>query len=202
MDNAGKYRTEKRTAVVIAAAGASFRMGQCKFLMPMKDDRTVLEHVVDAFKHDFIHRIVIVTQASNANAIEVLNLDDRVEIVTNQAPELERFFSVQLGVLACDQDDYIFIHNADMPLVDESVIQSLYQERDEVAYVVPKLNEKSGHPILINRLIADELFKFPASDQLNQVLSYFQRKNVEVTNQGILIDIDDPETYQKFVLSE
>lgn len=202
MDNAGKYRTEERTAVVIAAAGASLRMGQCKFLLPMKDGRTVLEHVIDAFRHDFIHRIVVVTQARYAASIEALALDDRVEIVSNKAPELERFFSVQLGVLACDQDDYIFIHNADMPLIDKAVIEALHSERDSIAYVAPVNNSKGGHPILINRLIADELFQFPASEQLNNALGFFRRKLVEVTNEGILIDIDDPETYKKLVLSE
>lgn len=181
---------------MILAAGNSSRFGSCKFLMPYRDGKTILETIVQRFEQPFIDEICIVTNAEQADSVRAFHWNEKVQVVLNSAPELERFHSVQIGLNHCPSADYVFIHNADMPEIDSETLSVLHANRSRTHCVVPEFLGRSGHPVLINRNIADHLLSLPSDSNLKTALAIFGRKTVAAEQGGILRDVDTQAEYQ------
>ena len=122
----------------------------------------------------------------------------RSKIIKNNEVEKGRLNSVRLGLNALTNKDFVFIQNIDNPFITQKVIEKLFQNKFENGVTVPTLNSKGGHPILINKTIkADIINNFNPSSTLNDVINKFERKNIEVESECILMNINTPEDYKK-----
>lgn len=106
-------------SVIITAGGTSSRYGNKNKLLELIDDKTVIEHTVNAFlSFDCITEIIIPTNKSIKDEIEHLLTDSRIKITEGGD---SRQKSVYKGLQEVT-NPYVIIHDGARPLVQEGVI--------------------------------------------------------------------------------
>lgn len=106
-------------SVIITAGGTSSRYGNKNKLLELIDDKTVIEHTVNAFLgFDNITEIIIPTNKSIKDEIEHLLTDSRIKITEGGD---SRQKSVYKGLQEVT-NPYVIIHDGARPLVQEGVI--------------------------------------------------------------------------------
>lgn len=191
---------KRETGTVILAAGNSERMGSCKFLLQLKNGKSFLKNIIDAFSGAGFQKISVVTQQKYLQDVQQACKGASMEIqfAVNNHPEKERFYSLQLGLRMMPDIEFCFIHNADSPFIDEAVLNSLFAHRREADVIIPEFNNKGGHPVLINRNVIDQLISLPENTILRDALMNFRRAKVRMKNRLVTVDIDTPEDYKRY----
>lgn len=118
--------TEKRTAVILAA-GQGKRMGSIvqKQFLELKG-RPLICYTLDHFQNaDCIDEIVLVTGKEyqdycKENIVEKYGYTKVNKIVEGGA---ERYDSVYQGLLACEDTDYVFVHDGARIFADEELLE-------------------------------------------------------------------------------
>lgn len=190
------------TGIIILAAGDSKRMGQCKFMLRLANGNTFLENILSQLTHFPFSKIIIVTQSKHLLSINKLyatGLPSNVELIYNDYPDQERFYSLQLGINAAKTLDFCFIHNADNPFISSSTLTSLYENRNKADYISPRFGERGGHPILLNKETLSELLFCKPTAYLNEELAKKTRYNVQVNDESICVDIDTLDDYKNYL---
>lgn len=117
-------KSDNKVSAIIAAGGASTRMGVNKLFVRLGQE-TVIEHTVKTFcQSDEIAEIVVCSRQEDISEIErlVAPLADKKTIKVTKGGE-SRQQSVYAGVLACDKEaELICIHDGARPLVSQQVI--------------------------------------------------------------------------------
>lgn len=188
-------------AGLILAAGESSRMGRDKALLTYRG-RTFLENIVETLRAAEIERIVVVLGHHAEEIRRGANLPD-VEFFLNPDYASGQTSSLQAGLraLAPDSPEAVVLCLADHPAVSAETIRALVGAFREsgVAVVVPVLKLQRGHPVVISRTLFDELLALDPSEGANSVIRKYRDKTrlVEVEDSGILLDVDDLETYRR-----
>ncbi len=193
-----------RFSVVILAGGNASRM---KFPKPWLkiNDTTFLEKIIETYQNFGIHNIIVVINQKFCikqweNMFQ--SIKDKAIVVENIEVEKGRLYSLKLGLQKIVDADFIYIQNIDNPFIDESILETLAQYKCENGVTVPTFQGKGGHPILIHKVIAAQIINnFESDSTLHDIINQFDRKNVGVENESILMNINTPEDYQK-VLNE
>jgi molybdenum cofactor cytidylyltransferase len=102
------------------------------------------------------------------------------------------FSSVKEGFRHVQHDRFFFIPG-DYALVNTKVYKILSDVSGDI--VIPTYNGKKGHPVLINKSVAEELLKNQEFSNLRDFINYKGFTAVPVEDEGILIDIDTAEDY-------
>lgn len=194
-----------KTGLIILAAGASSRMGQCKFLLPDRNDKPILENLLRAACEFDFTSILIVSSMKNAEAVIAIAdavAPETISVIFNPRPELERFYSLKTGLFASGDIDCCFIHNADNPVLHIETLQKLYECRDKASVIVPTFNSKGGHPVLINRSVIERICGAPVDSRLNVELQKSDVFRLEIHDPEILLDIDTEEDYNRYLHHE
>lgn len=106
-------------SVIITAGGTSSRYGNKNKLLEKIDDKTVIEHTVNAFLgFENITEIIIPTNASIKEEISHLLVDSRIRIVEGGD---SRQKSVYKGLQEVS-NEYVIIHDGARPLIQNGVI--------------------------------------------------------------------------------
>ncbi|MFP5470267.1 MAG: NTP transferase domain-containing protein [Bacteroidia bacterium] len=189
---------------IILAAGNSQRMGSCKFFLLMDSGLTFFENIIIQLSNFGIENIIVVTQKTHLKELKRLSKKHKISpiFITNDFPERGRFYSVQLGIKHTIQSEFSFIHNADSPFIETSVLEKLYDSREKAEVVYPIFNKKGGHPVLVNNKVKQGLIKMPVNSVLKESLKEFKRISVDVDNELITADIDTTEDYEKYILKK
>jgi molybdenum cofactor cytidylyltransferase len=192
-------------AGIILAGGASRRMGTPKALLDFRGE-TFVERLI---------RIVggvcgplIVAVGHHAEAIQA-GVKRPVTWAVNPDPERGQLSSLQtaLALVPPEVDGFLFVP-VDCPAVKSSTIRRLaeaFLRRDaETLFVIPRCGNRRGHPVFAAMPVRDELLALdPASQARDVVHRHVDRTlYVDVSDAGILSDIDDPETYRKLMEAE
>jgi molybdenum cofactor cytidylyltransferase len=187
-------------AAVVLSAGNSSRMHQHKALLQFDLQNTFIQKIVREYISAGCSHIVIVVNESNMELISRQfehSVGLKPILVLNKHPEYERFYSVQLGLQACDTYENCFIQPCDNPFVTADLINGMLDFQAEGCYTTPVFKEKKGHPILLSRHIMNEIC---AAKEHDGNLKYFLRKyscrDFETGDQGILTNINDLNDYQ------
>ncbi len=186
--------------VVILAAGLSERMKELKAFLPYDENTRFIEKILSTYSDWGCSEIVVVT---NPEALKQMKQTEMIPsaatIVVNDHMELERFYSVKLGLGAIRKSSFCFIQNVDNPLITPQILDLLYDHRSYEKYVSPVFKNKRGHPVLLNRENIDHILNWPVnSANFRQVLSTMEVLKVEMPDDRVLININSPEDYQRF----
>jgi CTP:molybdopterin cytidylyltransferase MocA len=154
---------------------------------------------------------VIVVLGYHAEAIRA-QVRGRATIIVNPEPERGQLSSLQTGLAAflslvppAEAEGFAFIP-MDCPAVREETVRALaetFRNRDaETLFVIPRLGDKRGHPVLGTRRIAEELMALPletgaARDVVHAHVA--RTRYVDVDDAGILTDVDDPAAYRRLL---
>lgn len=195
---------EKNLSAIILAGGYSMRMKQFKPLLPLGDS-TVIENTINVFRNSGIHDITVVI---GYRANDIKSLLDRIGVrwVYNKNYHEGMYSSVVAGLTSIpDYKKGFFLLPADMPLVKKDTIQELIRVYNSKDYniVYPTYKGLRGHPPLISSNLFPAIKNWQGEGGLRALLSQYQKMaaQVEVMDEGILMDMDTPEDYIKLCKS-
>lgn len=183
-------------AALILAAGYSSRMGRSKPLLPF-GGQTALARVVDSFRQAGIDRIAVVT-GHQAEQLEPLLRELGVEAIANPAYQRGMYSSVQAGIAALPAAvDACLLLPVDIPLVRPATIAALAANfaAQPTPITYPRFGGRRGHPPLIARSLFAEILAGKGDGGLHALLQTHQAADVDVLDEGIVLDMDTPEDY-------
>lgn len=189
----------KPCAVLILAAGNSQRMESPKFALQYTKNQTFLEKIIQVYTEFGCKEISVVLNKEGKLIADRLELQlKKTQIVLNEHPEWERFYSIKLGMQSLSKQHPVFIHNVDNPFVTRVLLESLISQDISAAYVVPTFDGKGGHPILISKRICQALALEKKNDLiLSDFLKAYDQKRLAVNDAHILTNINTKEIYHQ-----
>jgi len=184
---------------LLLAAGESKRMGTLKQLLRIRERPAILmclESILEAGIED----VFVVVRSREKGVLEFLQ-GQPVILVANDLPGSDMAASVRFGLSSIGPDATgILVSLCDYPLVSPATLGALRQEHQlrPEAIVIPRHHGKNGHPTLFPRTVLEEIRTLPT---LRDIIS---RHHAEVTyrnvdDEGILLDMDTPEDYQRIL---
>ena len=111
--------------------------------------------------------------------------------------------SLQAGLRALMNAELeaILLCLVDHPAVSSEVMKKLLASLREsgAPVVIPIFKGKKGHPIVISRVLFQELLDLGSDQGANTVIQKYRDSTcfTEVSEEGILLDVDEPETYRR-----
>jgi molybdenum cofactor cytidylyltransferase len=190
-------------AGLILAAGESRRMGRDKALLSYRG-QSFLKTVLDGLVEAGIGQVTVVL-GHHAEVIQrELNLAC-ARVVVNREYTRGQTSSLQLGLAsaAVDNPEAIILCLVDHPAISREVIKKLKQEFEPARppVLIPTYKGERGHPVVISRTLFPELLSLHAEEPANTIIRKFRAgtRFVEVGDPGILLDVDDPETYRRLL---
>lgn len=187
-------------SAVILAAGCSERMKEFKALLPFDRKERFLDRILQTYSNWGCKEIVVVTNPEAFREMERLKMIPyKVRIIINNKLELERFYSVKLGLNALTDTAFCFLQNVDNPFIDGTILDIIYQNRHLGAYVSPVFNQQGGHPVLLNRQGIRTILELrDHTANLKEVLHSMECKTVVMPDDRVLININTPDEYRRF----
>jgi molybdenum cofactor cytidylyltransferase len=193
-------------AGLILAAGESSRMGADKALLIYRG-RTFLEAIFNVLRDAGIERIAVVLGHHAEQIQRAVNLP-RAEFILNPNYLRGQTSSLQAGLraLATPECEAIVLCLVDHPQVSSETVQRLITafQHSSAPVVIPTHQNRRGHPVLIARSLFAELDRLGAGTGANTLIRKYHdvTECVEVSDAGILVDVDDPETYRGMAAGE
>jgi len=195
-------------ASIILAAGDSTRMGRPKALLPDPDGRPFVARLVRTFAAAGLHDIVVVTGSLHGAIAEAIAADQppvAPNLVNNPQPALGQVSSLWIGLDAAARPgvEGVLMTLVDIPLVRASTIQKVIDEwtRSRAPIVRPAVGDRHGHPVLFDRLLFDALRHAPITEGARVVVHANADRivNVQVDDEGCLLDVDTPADYHALI---
>lgn len=187
-------------AGLILAAGESSRMGMDKALLTYRG-RTFLETILATIRGADLKRIAVVLGHHAEEIRRAVKLDS-IEVVINPDYLRGQTSSLQAGLRALESDDLeaVVLCLVDHPTVAAGTVQKLLARfrQSGSRVIIPTFQGRHGHPVLISRAMLEELKDLGSDEGANGPIRGHRDDTqfVEVDDGGILLDIDDPETYR------
>ena len=184
---------------IILSAGESSRMGRDKALLSYHGS-TFLNHIVSLF----VSRLdpVVVVLGHHAEPIRsTLKLSRKSQVVINDHYKLGMLSSLQEGIRAMPSGTGAAMFTlVDHPAVEAATLDRLIAEwrQTQAALVIPRFEERRGHPVIASRAILDELLRLPSDASPKSVVQLHRERTrfVDVEDPGVLRDIDLPSDYE------
>lgn len=189
------------TAIVLAAGRSTRMQERNKLLLPWGEKR-IVQAVVETLLEVPLAEVVVVTGHQCAEVEEVLQ-DYPLRLVHNADYAEGLSTSIRAGVeVAAASSGYLFALG-DMPrLKGETVVQlcDVFSEHED-AIVVPAVSGQRGNPVVFASCYREELLHLEGDRGAKPLLQKYADRvvQVEVEDQGIFVDVDTPEAYQKAV---
>jgi molybdenum cofactor cytidylyltransferase len=187
-------------SLLIMAGGRSERMVSPKPFLQM-EGKSFIERISEGYSSFGITNIFIVL---NDRFIQYLpeKMELSQKIIPNHHPEYGRFYSLQTGLKAMPESDFVFIHNVDNPFVEQSILKEMWIKKEPEGFVVPMYNDKGGHPILISKKIVKHILSTEnLVCTLRDIIRNYTRIEIEVDSEKILANINTWQEYEEQVLN-
>ncbi|HXI83637.1 MAG TPA: nucleotidyltransferase family protein [Verrucomicrobiae bacterium] len=185
---------------IILAAGESRRMGRPKQLLAF-GGKTMLECVIDAFQTPRVDEVRVVL-GYKADEIAEKIAYTSCKILKNDRYPLGMFTSMQAGLRELPKETRIvLIAICDQPRLKRETVETLIEEFEKRHHkiLIPSYSGRQGHPPLFRAEYAKEILAMDES----MTLKHFYGEHADdierlvVEDEGVLIDIDDRETYER-----
>jgi molybdenum cofactor cytidylyltransferase len=195
-------------AAIILAAGDSTRMGRPKALLPDPEGRPFVARLVRTFAAADVRDVIVVTGSLHAAIADALGADQppiAPILVNNPQPALGQVSSLWMGLDAASNLDVdgILMTLVDIPLVQASTIRKVIDawERSRAPIVRPAVGDRHGHPVFFDRSVFDALRHAPITEGAKAVVHANADRivNVQVEDEGCLLDVDTPADYESVI---
>jgi molybdenum cofactor cytidylyltransferase len=187
---------------VILAAGLSSRMERPKPLLQV-GSLTFLARAALTLRRAGCRHIYAVVNAGAEWAEDAARELD-VELVANEQVESEQIDSLRLALRQVPDDAAaVLVLPVDLPLVAEETAAGLIAafRAEPAPLYLPFHNTVAGHPVLIGRDLFDEILTAELEEGMRSLIMSHARdlREVRVADPGILIDIDTPDDYWRYI---
>lgn len=186
---------------LILAAGESRRMGRDKALLSYRG-KTFLETIIGDLRAAGIQNITVVLGHHADEIQRAVNLAD-IGVVINPEYEQGQTSSLQHGLasLAPGPVEAVILCLVDHPAISSAVVAELVRafETNHAPVLIPTYKGEHGHPVVISQTVFPELLALPPGQPANSAIHKYREVTqfVEVADRGILVDVDEPETYER-----
>ncbi len=190
-------------AGLILAAGESSRMGAAKATLPYRG-RTFLEVIVQTLRESGLERTVVVL-GHQAEEIQRRVKLEPAQVVINSEYRSGQTSSLQTGLRALMADDLeaVLLCLVDHPAVGAETVRRIVTafRQCRAPVVIPTYQGRRGHPVLIARQVFDELLGLAGATGADSVVRRYRptAQFVEVEDEGVVIDVDNPESYLRLI---
>lgn len=195
------------TYALITAAGLSSRMKQFKPLLPFRNG-SLIESTIQNFLNAEILNLIVVVGHKKEQLIPVLK-PYPVKLVINEAyASSDMFTSVKLGLNALPPSaKYVFLCPGDIPLISPDTIRSLdltIKRNPALSCLIPSIHHRKGHPPVFSRNAIEILKNYNGDYGVKGAMQLFSNTTqyLEVSDEGILKDVDKPCDYQELKIIE
>lgn len=190
---------------VIVAAGSSRRMGFDKLLTPIAG-QPLLTHTLKAIAQcpSIAHIVLVIRPDTESEASAIIKEISSAPPITLTYGGAERQDSVRLGIAALpDPCNYILVHDAARPFINESLIQKVFQaaisdgaavcgypSRDTLKEVDPHLIDATVLKTIPRERIwavqTPQIFRRPL---IEAAYSYVKAHNIHVTDDTAAVEL-------------
>jgi molybdenum cofactor cytidylyltransferase len=190
-------------AGLILAAGESSRMGTPKATLAYRG-RTFLERIVQTLREGGLDRLLVVLGHQAEDVQRQVKIEP-AQVVINPDYRSGQTSSFQAGLRALLADDLgaVLLCLVDHPAVCAETVRRIVAafRQSSAPVVIPTYHGRRGHPVLIARQVFEELLALPCDAGADSVVRKYRPATqfVEVEDEGIIMDVDDPETYQRLI---
>jgi len=191
-----------QTSCVILSAGSSSRMATHKALLKFDNKKTFIQEITATYLLSGIEQVIVVV---NCELLKLINegnciLSEKVKLIVNEEPELGRFYSLQTGVKHMIPGNSSFFQNIDNPFTAKTLLRELILRKNEADVIIPAFQNESGHPVLINPSVIEQIIKVQDPDlRIDHFLKRFEIKKIEISDPYILVNINSPEDLAKLI---
>jgi molybdenum cofactor cytidylyltransferase len=184
---------------IILAAGNASRMGNPKWQLKMPNGEPFYQFLCNRYKL-LGCETVLVTNSHDYETIIRENQSNSFSIAINKRVDLGRLYSLQCGLKLLSDKKLYFIQNIDNPYVSNDLITQLIEGVTEHDFALPEYQGRGGHPLIISKAIAEKINQItePYPD-LREVLGQFKGNRIPFNNPNILLNINTPEDYERFL---
>ncbi|HKF72998.1 MAG TPA: molybdopterin-binding/glycosyltransferase family 2 protein [Stellaceae bacterium] len=195
-----------RIAALVLAAGQSRRMGTLNKLLIEIDGVPMVRRVVEMLRQSKASPTVVVTghqREKVAAALESLP----VTLVHNADFAQGLSTSLKAGIATLGADiDGVVVCLGDMPRVSAAEVDRLigaFNPLEGRGIVVPTLNGKRGNPVLWSKQFFTEMSQVGGDVGARHLIGAYAEMvaEVEMAGDGVLIDIDTPQSLAKLAAS-
>lgn len=189
------------TAAIILAAGGSKRLGRPKPLLNWFGE-TFIEHIIFIAKKADLSPIIVVT-GDKSELVENAIHDDDILVARNQGWEEGQSSSIKVGVekFLGTQAQQFVLFLCDQPQISVELINQLTIKATDkdIDVVATSVNGTVTPPILFKRDCSGGLNTLTGDKGAKSILSQYRVKNINSNDEGILMDSDTEEDYQKLL---
>jgi CTP:molybdopterin cytidylyltransferase MocA len=164
-----------------------------KALLKFDESLDFLERLTRTYIAAGVEQVIVVINTSLAEILEGKNTSflPGVEFVVNANPEWGRFHSLQMGLKNLKSGNYTFFQNIDNPFTSLDLLSELIVFKDKADVIIPTFQNKSGHPVLINPVVAGSAISaIDKNLRINEFLKQFEVKRTEVQDSRIHFNIN------------
>jgi molybdenum cofactor cytidylyltransferase len=188
---------------IILAAGESKRMSSPKALLKIGSE-TFVTKIRRIMVEVGIQSIFVVTGAHKTEIEEHLRGMEHTKLVWNARYQEGQFSSLKTCLLQVPQNTpAVLVWPVDQPLIQKATVELLLSQwRNQKNHVViPVLQSKRGHPVIYDNAAIQTILSLDATHTAKDLQAIYSKEilYVEVQDSGILIDIDSPEDYRKYI---
>jgi molybdenum cofactor cytidylyltransferase len=196
----------------VLAAGESTRMGSPKALLPDEAGRTFVTRLLHTFHRAGVSDITIVTGSLHERIVAAVAADAphqaAIRFARNPDPGRGQLSSMLAGLDAADAPGVaaVLVTLVDVPFVRAETVRAVIDafERTLSPIVRPVRGNRHGHPVLFAKPLFDELRRADPAQGAKAVVRAHASSilNVEVDDEGALLDVDTPDEYERMVRVE
>jgi len=190
---------EKRIYGLVLSAGLSGRMGKFKPLLTYKG-KSFIQDI--AFKLSTVcDKVIIVTGFKPdevQSSMKQLKVSSEIKFVFNSEYEKGMFTSLQAGLKAAENSDWVLYHFVDQPGLPEKYYTEFINQIDNnFNWIQPSFKKQSGHPILIHKNLYNLIKNKSTKSSLREISknTAVKKKFWDCDFEEIFQDIDNEEDY-------
>ena len=193
-------------SAVILAAGESRRMQNSPKANLVYQGRTFLNHIVSIMNKAGIGQIIVVL-GCHIDSVKEQHASLPVKFIVNSEYKSGQLSSIKasLKVISGDTKNLI-VHPVDHPLIQTSTVKALLSTRQNTnaPVVIPVYRKIRGHPVLFGSEVFQELADASPDVGAREVVWDHNNdfKEVSTDDEGILININTHEDYEKWCNKE
>ena len=160
---------------------------------------TVIAHIVDQLLLSRVDRVLVVVGFAGEKVAEQL-LDRDVTMVTNADFAEGMLSSVRCGLRALPAGcEKVLVVLGDQPSITVELVNKVLQAETEKGIVMPKYNDKRGHPLLFSAGYREEILNDFDEVGLRGLMGAHPEDvfELQVSTEEVLSDMDYPEDYRR-----
>jgi molybdenum cofactor cytidylyltransferase len=195
---------------LLIAAGLSSRMGKFKPLLPYNDEpiiMSVIKKIVQVSNRVFIvtgyrEKEITITVKEYFQGSQ---LNEKITFVSNRTFEIGMFSSLQKGLEAGKECDWLLYHFVDQPKLPHKFYNDFISEiNNKFDWIQPSFKDKKGHPVLIKNSLFKNIIEADENSSLKELVNskIVKKKIWDCSYEEILSDIDTPKDYNELLNSQ